>query len=169
MTNSGMLKVAIVNAFIILISLFGIAIAALPPGAYDELKSQASEYIKVEILKTEAEGSDTICRIEVTYLAKVIEIFRSKRGLQINDEIIIRSYDREETPVCTDGWAGPQVPRLLNEGWLGNAYLNLSDVANGEFDIAANGQSFEESESNTQDNEGDSGNVGCFIVTSGYR
>ena len=135
----------VVNAFIFFSSLFGIASAELAPGAYDELKSQASEYVKVEILNVDTQDSETVCKIEVTYSVRVIEIIRSKSDLQVDDEIIIHSYRREETTSCTDGWAGPRVPDLLNAGWEGNAYLNPSDMANGEFDIAAYGQSFEES------------------------
>jgi len=151
---------------ILTFSFYSPTFAELPPGAYDELKSNASEYIKIEIITVKAEEGDIICNIDVIYQAKVAKVYRSDFGLQAGDTITIHSYDREDTPSCTNGWGGPQIPDLLSAGWIGNAYLNPSDTTKGEFDIAAYGQSFEENVLNVKNaNGGDSNNIfnTCFI------
>jgi len=140
---------------------FGLAYAELPPGTYDQLKGDATEYLNIKILKVETGESDTDCRLEVTYNAEVLEVFRSSNNLQAGDEILIHSYDREDTPACTDGWAGPQVPDLLAVEWIGNTYLNTSASTDVEFDIAAYGQSFEMEDDQNESDSGDG--VQCFI------
>lgn len=152
-----------IKVFIVFITIlfFSLAYAELPTGAYDQLKAEATEYLNIAILKVETEEIDINCRIEVTYNAEVIEVLRSKHNLQTGDEILIHSYDRDKTPACTDGWAGPQVPDLLAVEWIGNTYLNSSDSNGVEFDIAAYGQSFEmQSDKNESDSED---GVQCFI------
>jgi hypothetical protein len=152
-------------SLIFAISLYGPANAELPPGAYDELKSQASEYIKITILSVKSEESENNCEIEITYAAKVTDVHRSDSVLRADDEITIHSYDRKETPSCMDGWGGPQIPDLLSVGWLGNAYLNPSDSTKGEFDIAAYGQSFEEIDGSGDSDDDNGIKIGCFLDT----
>ena len=152
-------------AFILSLLLTSLVGAELPPGAYDELKSQASEHIKIKILTVETEENDEICIINVIYQAEVTKVYRSVSGLQVDDKITIHSYDREGTPSCTNGWGGPQVPELLNVGWVGEAYLNHSEDVTGEYDIAAYGQSFEEEDGSNDD---DGLKFGCLINTLTY-
>ena len=152
-------------SLILVISLYGTANAELPPEAYDELKSQASEYIKIIILTVKSEESESNCDIEITYTAKVTDVHRSDSGLTADDEITIHSYDWKETPSCMDGWTGPQIPDLLSEGWIGNAYLNPSDSTIDEFDIAAYGQSFEDIDGSGESDDENGFNLGCFLAT----
>ena len=114
--------------------------AALPPGSYDKLKTEAQEKLTIKIIGVETkEQSDQ--RLDVLFMAEVLAVERSETGLKPGDTIQIQSYR------WTKRYAGPKNPPLLPVGWTGTAYLNKSaESADNVYTLAAYGASFEESQ-----------------------
>ena len=121
-----------------------IAYCALPPGSYDKLKAEASEVLKVEILSTQNKPQNENF-MDVVFIAKVIEVKRSKAQLKRGQDIRIHSYHASK-PL-----RGPVNPPLLARGWTGIVYLNKGTGQpenkgnNNDYCIAAYGRSFEKS------------------------
>jgi hypothetical protein len=119
--------------------------AELPPGAYEELKKNASEVMTVKILKVETpEGKKG--HFQVLFTAKVLEVTRSKSGVEKGQTLRIASYHVTEK-ARKEGFVGPRIPRLLPVGWEGRVYLNKKQDKT-VYDIAAYGESFEETRGN---------------------
>jgi hypothetical protein len=115
--------------------------AELPPGAYEELKKNASEVMTVKILKVQTpEGQKGHFR--VVFTAKVLEVMRSKSGVEKGQTVRIASYHVTEK-ARKEGFVGPRIPALLPVGWEGKVYLNKKQDKQA-YDIAAYGESFEE-------------------------
>lgn len=112
------------------------AVAELPPGAYKELKSKASDVVKLRIIDvTSEEPEKGYLRLECT--GEVLSVTRSKSGMKKGDEIRFRSYHwtlRRPPP-------GPRNPPLMRKGWKGLVYLKTVEGKK-DFDIAAYGESF---------------------------
>ena len=115
--------------------------AELPPGAYEELKKNASDVLTVKILKVQTpEGRKGHYR--VLFTAKVLEVTRSQSGVEMGQTLRIASYHVTEK-ARKAGFVGPRIPRLLPVGWEGRVYLNKKQDKT-DYDIAAYGESFEE-------------------------
>lgn len=115
--------------------------AELPPGAYEELKKNASEVLTVKILKVETpEGKKGHFLVLLT--AKVLGVTRSKSAVEEGQTISIASYHVTEK-ARQAGFVGPRIPPLLSAGWTGKVYLNKNQDKK-VYDIAAYGESFEE-------------------------
>ena len=115
--------------------------AELPPGAYEELKKNASEVMTVKILKVQTpEGKKGHFR--VVFTAKVLEVTRSKSGVEKGQTVRIASYHVTEK-ARKEGFVGAKIPSLLRKGWEGSVYLNKNQDKQ-VYDIAAYGESFEE-------------------------
>lgn len=114
----------------------------LAPGSYEELKKEAVEVLKVEILNVQTNLLDE----KVIFTAKVIEVKRSKTQLKKGQDIRIHSYH------FTTPRKGAANPPLLAKGWSGIVYLNKGTGHPGDEDkkndycIAAYGHSFEKDE-----------------------
>jgi hypothetical protein len=131
----------VLSAAIGLCAALVIARAELPPGAYEELKKNASDVMTVKILKVETpEGKKG--HFHVFYTAKVLEVTRSTSGVELGQTLRIASYHVTEK-ARKEGFVGPKIPPLLRKGWEGTVYLNKSQDKQ-VFDIAAYGESFEE-------------------------
>lgn len=113
--------------------------AELPPPVYEELKSEAGEYLKIEITNIETKDTGE-CRVGIFYSAVVLSVFRSNSGLQAGDEIEINSWNMKDSSSCVGG--GPKEPKLLAVGWAGGAYLSPINGSAGVFYPAAYGDSF---------------------------
>jgi hypothetical protein len=115
--------------------------AELPPGAYEELKKNASEVMTVKILKVQTpEGKKG--HFHVFFTAKVLEVTRSKSGVEKGQTVRIASYHVTEK-ARKEGFVGARIPALLPVGWEGKVYLNKNQDKQ-VYDIAAYGESFEE-------------------------
>jgi hypothetical protein len=137
----------VIGCPVVLIAAVGLSVALvtaraeLPPGAYEELKKNASEVMTVKILKVETpEGKKG--HFQVLFTAKVMEVTRSKSGVEKGQTLRIASYHVTEK-ARKQGFVGPRIPRLLPVGWEGRVYLNKKQDKT-VYDIAAYGESFEE-------------------------
>jgi hypothetical protein len=120
--------------------------AELPPGAYEELKKDASEVLTVKILKVKTpEGRKG--HFLVLFTAEVLGVTRSKSGVVKGQTITIASYHVTEK-ARKEGFVGPRIPPLLSAGWEGKVYLNKEQEKKA-YDIAAYGESFEETRKET--------------------
>jgi len=120
--------------------------AELPPGAYEELKNNASEVLTVKVLKIETpEGRKG--HFPVLFTAKVLGVTRSKSGVVEGQTITIASYHVTKK-ARKKGFVGPRIPPLLSAGWEGRVYLNKPQDKKA-YDIAAYGESFEETRRDT--------------------
>jgi len=136
-TNVSVLLTATVGLCAALVT----ARAELPPGAYEELKKNASEVMTVKILKVQTpEGKKG--HFHVFFTAKVLEVTRSKSGVEKGQTLRIASYHVTEK-ARKEGFVGAKIPALLPVGWEGKVYLNKNQDKK-VYDIAAYGESFEE-------------------------
>jgi hypothetical protein len=134
---------------ILLGAVFSIAVfiatapAALPPGSYEKLKTEAQEKLTIKIIQVEKKKQSDR-RLEVLFAAEVLAVERSETCLKPGDTIQIQSYR------WTKRYAGPKNPPVLPVGWTGIAYLNKADSddedADNLYTLAAYGDSFEESQ-----------------------
>jgi len=135
----------VLAATIGLCSALATARAELPPGAYEELKKNAAEVMTVKILKVKTpEGKKG--HFQVLFTAKVLEVTRSKSGVEKGQTLRIASYHVTEK-ARKEGFVGPKIPSLLPVGWEGRVYLNKNKDKN-VYDIAVYGESFEEASGN---------------------
>jgi len=129
------------TATIALYGALATAHAELPPGAYEELKKNASEVMTVKILKVETpEGKKGHFLVLLT--AEVLGVTHSKSGVEKGQTIRIGSYHVTEK-ARKEGFVGPRIPPLLPVGWEGKVYLNKKQDKK-VYDLAAYGESFEE-------------------------
>jgi len=136
-TNGSILLTATVGLCATLVP----ARAELPPGAYEELKKNASEVMTVKILKVQTpEGKKG--HFHVFFTAQVLEVTRSKSGVEKGQTLRIASYHVTEK-ARKEGFVGAKIPALLPVGWEGKVYLNKNQDKQ-VYDIAAYGESFEE-------------------------
>ena len=112
------------------------ALAELPPGAYENLKTNATDVLMVKITKVEMQKGQGVFQ-DIVYTAEVLKVDRSKSGRKVGDTIQISSY-RLRSP----SFEGPRIPSLLKTGWTGKAYLNAAK-GNAGHRLAAYGESFE--------------------------
>jgi hypothetical protein len=151
MKGRSMKKNRVTYGSVVLVSTIGLCAALvrvraeLPPGAYEELKKNAAEVMTVKILKVKTpEGKKG--HFQVLFTAKVLEVTRSKSGVEKGQTLRIASYHVTEQ-ARKEGFVGPRIPSLLPVGWEGRVYLNKNKDKN-VYDIAAYGESFEEPSGN---------------------
>ena len=136
-TNSSILLTATIGLCAALVT----ARAELPPGAYEELKKNASEVMTVKILRVQTpEGKKG--HFHVFFTAEVLEVIRSKSGVEKGQTLRIASYHVTEK-ARKEGFVGAKIPALLPVGWEGKVFLNKNQDKL-VYDIAAYGESFEE-------------------------
>ena len=146
MKKSRVTNCSVLTAAVALCAGLMTAHAELPPGAYEELKKNASELLTVKILKVETpEGKKGHFLVLLT--AKVLGVTRSKSGVEKGQTISIGSYHVTKK-ARKEGFVGPRIPPLLSAGWEGKVYLNKNQDKN-VYAIAAYGESFEETKGNT--------------------
>jgi len=71
---------------------WAIVYAALPPGAAEQLKNEASDYVGIVILHVDNSQFSDSESYPVIYQAKVLENYRSEAQLKQGDTITIHSY-----------------------------------------------------------------------------
>ena len=132
-----------------LILLFcGSATAELPPGAYEQLKGEAEEVLKIQVTNVHFSATESLEPLYYTVEAKILSVTRSKSARQRGESIRFRTfvYPREIQI------AGPTSPPLLMNKWTGQIYLNaaadpqLKENSKNEkqvFKLAAYGRSLE--------------------------
>ena len=123
--------------FTILLCLFPLlALAELPPSAYESMQAKAPEYLKIEVLRVDVAPGETPTEQTVHIVALVTSVMRTKSDLK-PDEIINIFYILKEQP---KGWVGPGAIPLLKERDQTVAYLSRRET--GDFDPAAGRMSF---------------------------
>lgn len=133
------IAILLVTALVIL-AFVAISPAALPPGSYEKLKTEAQEKLTIKIIGIETKEQNDR-RLEVLFTAEVLAVERTETCLKPGDTIQIQSYR------WTGKYMGPKNPPLLPVGWTGIAYLNKADEdADNLYALAAYGASFEESQ-----------------------
>ena len=106
----------------LLFVLLQVAIAELPPSAYESMQTKAPEHLQVQILRVDIAPGKNDASQEIQAMAMVEKVERSASGLKPGDVLNI-AYTLEERP---PGWVGPgQVP-ILAEGET-VAYLKKLD------------------------------------------
>ena len=116
--------------------------AALPPGAVDAMKKDATDHVALKIIKVQRIKSEkkTAGYINLVYTAKVTKVKRSKSGLKPGAVITIKAYHWSKAGLLPPG---PKNPPLLKADWVGSIYLNAVDLKKHHFKLAAYGHSFD--------------------------
>jgi hypothetical protein len=113
-----------------------VALAALPPGAIDQMRVDADEAIIIEVTSVTTEKrspQEEIVKAE----ARVLAVERSKNKLVKGDTI------RIEYPRAIDNRPGPGWPDVLEKGAIVPAFLDKTSNADGKtYEAAAHGGSF---------------------------
>lgn len=127
--------------------------AALPPGAIDALKANATEvlFVLVVAAETEDDGDSALeCLVDQDVTAHIISVNTTTQGLTAGSLVEFESYHKTDATAC-DTFAGPEAPPVLEPGWCGYVYLmpdaNDDLLEDGETEndlkVAAHGGSFE--------------------------
>jgi hypothetical protein len=112
--------------------------AELPPSAYEKMQSEASEVLRVHVLRVDVQPTDDAAIREVTMLAETIKVGRSKTKLKSGDMITIKYRITTHEP----GWVGPGEVPVLKDDQETVAYLAPVTGAQ-EYAPAAGAMSFE--------------------------
>ncbi|MES1213555.1 MAG: PDZ domain-containing protein [Singulisphaera sp.] len=117
-----------------------VALAELPPGAYEQLLKEAQEVYKLRVDNVEQQPGETSTTIHYLCDAEILAVERSKAGRKPGDKIRFATY-YVPPEVWRRGFAGPKSPPLLKAGWQGTVYLNPPEEGD-VLQIAAYGRSF---------------------------
>lgn len=112
--------------------------AELPPSAYEKMQSDASEVLRVHVLRVDVEPTGDASIREVTMLAEAVKVGRSKTKLKPGDMLTVK-YRVTAHPV---GWVGPGEVPILKDDLETVAYLAPVTGAQ-EYAPAAGAMSFE--------------------------
>lgn len=122
--------------FLLLCLLPVIALAELPPSAYESMQAKAPELLKIEVLRVDVSPGESAADQVVHVVAMVTQVVRTASGLK-PDEIINIYYTITERP---KGWVGPGAIPLLQDKQQTVAYLSKKE--NGDFKPEAGRMSF---------------------------
>lgn len=115
---------ALLSPFLLLV-LLHVAIAELPPSAYESMQASAPESLEIQVLRVDIAPGNSESKQEIQVMATVEEVIRTASGLKPGDVLNI-TYSHEERP---PGWVGPgQVP-ILALGGTHVAYLKKMENA----------------------------------------
>lgn len=108
---------------LILMCAASIALAELPPSAYEAMQAKAPECLQIQVLKVEVEPGARDDQQNIHLTANVLNIARSAEGLKKGAVIqIFYTVTDHQKP-----WVGPgQVP-ILKEGATNVAYLEKGE------------------------------------------
>jgi len=93
--------------------------AELPPSAYEKMQSASTEVFRVKVLRVVVTPGDAPDIQDVTMLAQVLKVGRSKAKVKPDDLITIK-YHVTTHPA---GWVGPGEVPILKEDAETVAYL----------------------------------------------
>lgn len=114
-----------------------LALAELPPSAYESMQTKAPEYLKIQVMRVDIEPGQNPEEQKVVVMALVDAVDRTGSGIKVGDFITI-GYTVMERP---RGWTGPgEVPILAEDDKI-VAYLEKNGDA-GEYKPAAGRMSF---------------------------
>jgi hypothetical protein len=113
-----------------------LAIAELPPSAYENMQAKAPEYLKIEVLRVDVSPGEKPGEQAVHVVAMVTQVIRTASGVK-PDDIINIFYTITEHP---KGWTGPGAIPLLQDKQQTVAYLSKQE--NGDFKPEAGRMSF---------------------------
>lgn len=111
--------------------------AELPPSAYEQMQSAATEYLDIEILRVEIEPGAGQGQRDVELTARIVAVHRTNSNLQPGGMLNI-VYTLSERP---PGFVGPGVIPVPAEGQKTIAYLKNGETPD-EFIPAAGAMSF---------------------------
>jgi len=124
--------------FILILGLFPIlALAELPPSAYEAMQAKATDYLKISILRVDAEQGDVPTKQNIHVVATVSEVVRSAGNNVKSGDIINIVYTVTQHP---KGWVGPGEVPVPEDHSDTIAYLNRQE--NGDFEPAAGRMTF---------------------------
>lgn len=112
--------------------------AELPPSAYEKMQSEASEVLRVHVLRVDVQPTDDSAIREVTMLAEALKVGRSETKLKPGDMITVKYRITTHQP----GWVGPGEVPILKDDQETVAYLAPVTGAQ-EYAPAAGVMSFE--------------------------
>ncbi len=93
--------------------------AELPPSAYEKMQSEATEVFKVKVLRVDETSAGDSSTHDVTMLAQVLKVGRSRAKVKADDLITIK-YRVTTHPA---GWVGPGEVPVLKQDAETVAYL----------------------------------------------
>jgi len=93
--------------------------AELPPSAYEKMQNQAPEVLRVHVLRVDPSQGKAPDTREVTMLAEVLKVGRSKSRLKPGDMITVKYEVVSRQP----GWTGPGEVPILKQDLETVAYL----------------------------------------------
>jgi hypothetical protein len=121
-----------------LLVLTNVARAELPPSAYEKMQSAATEVFRVKVLRVDITPGDSPEIRDVSMLAQVLKVGRSKSKVKPDDLITIK-YRLTTHPA---GWVGPGEVPILKEDAETVAYLKPV-AGTDEYAPAAGAMSFD--------------------------
>ena len=121
-----------------LLVLTNVVRAELPPSAYEKMQSAATEVFRVKVLRVDITPTDSPEIRDVSMLAQVLKVGRSKSKVKPDDLITIK-YRITTHPA---GWVGPGEVPILKEDAETVAYLQ-SIVGTEDYAPAAGAMSFD--------------------------
>lgn len=125
------------KSFLFLLCLFPLlALAELPPSAYESLQAKAPEYLKIEVLRVDVTPGAKPEEQTVHVVAMVTQVLRTATEVK-PDEIINIFYTITERP---KGWVGPGAIPVLQDKQQTVAYLSKGET--GDFKPEAGRMSF---------------------------
>lgn len=98
-----------------------IALAELPPSAYEAMQSDAPEHLQIQVLRVDIEPGEKESAQKILIMASVEKVLRTASGVKPGDLITI-SYQLEDRP---PGWVGPGRVPILAQGDTHVAYLKI--------------------------------------------
>lgn len=113
-----------------------LALAELPPSAYEKMQAAAPEYFQIEVLRVDVSPGEKPDDQQVHVVAMVTQVVRTATEAK-PDEIINILYTVTEHP---KGWVGPGGIPLLQEKQQTVAYLAKEET--GDFKPVAGRMSF---------------------------
>jgi hypothetical protein len=133
-TSHSSLFVGLVGLWMAATHVVTIALAALPPGAVEEMLASANEVllIRVDLVAPVKNANDdnkhNNCRTDFSIGASILSVNRTTRGFLQGDKVQFESYHYFHEKEGCEGFVGPTVPELLEVGWCGYVYLNPSTL-----------------------------------------
>lgn len=114
------------------------ALAALPPSAYIEMQRDASEVLRINVLRvTTTQDSTDSAVTRISAVAEVLKVGRSEKGIVPGDVITIEYTMTQRPP----DFVGPAPTPILEEKQETIAYLQAID-GTPDYEPAAGAMSF---------------------------